>query len=380
MYYQRTLDLKFLLAKKSHFLFGPRQTGKTALIHHALKKVQIFDLLDEDVYEKLLRRPRQLGEEITSRNRWVVIDEIQRIPSLLNEVHRLIETRRIHFLLTGSSARKLRRGGANLLGGRAWNAELFPLTTAEIPDFSLIRYLNTGGLPSVYLSKNPGEELKNYVRLYLKEEIQAEALVRKLDHFVRFLDTLGLVGGQELNYQSISNDAGVPQRTVAAYIEVLKDTLMGFELTPYLKSKKRKAITRSKFFFFDVGVANALAQRGEIRDRSELFGKCFEHFILQEIRAYLSYRRKESPLQYWRSTSGFEVDCVVGNDLALEIKSTTHSNESHIKGLKALREEGLVKQFFLVTQDSEERTMEKIRVLPWKKFLKELWSGRIDIV
>lgn len=375
----RTLNLLELLSKKSHFLFGPRGTGKTQLIGEQLaSSCTVIDLLLDDVYSRLLRRPSLLEEFIPETSNLVAIDEIQKIPALLDEVHRIIEARGTRFLLTGSSARKLRRGGANLLGGRAWESRLFPLTSAELgSEFDLERYLNRGGLPAIYFSDYPEDELKNYLKLYLREEIQAEMLVRRLDHFSRFLDTMGLVNAQELNFEGISNECGVPARTVASYLEVLEDTLVGFQVEPFTRTKTRKAIKRAKFYFFDVGVAGAIAKRGQVRKGSELFGIALEQFVAQELRAYLSYKNSDQKLCYWRSTSQKEVDFIVGAALALEVKSTHNVGQRDLSGLKALREEKLIKRFMVVCDEPIERTSDGIQILPWRSFLTKLWSDEL---
>ncbi len=364
--YKRALDIKLAMKEKSHFLFGPRATGKSSLVREQFKKAQIFDLLDSDVYDRFLRRPKALSEEID--NDLVVIDEIQKLPRLLDEVHRLIETKRIKFLMTGSSARKLKNGGANLLAGRARSLQMHPLSMKEITDFNLTKYLTHGGLPLVYQSKHPQLELKEYVQIYLKEEIQAEALVRNIDHFARFMDSFGALSGKELNYQNIANDAGVPVRTVSSYVEVLKDTLVAFELTPYTKTIKRKSVSKSKIYMFDVGVANFM--KGEF-----IFGESFEHFCLQEIRTAISYTNKILPMHYWRSTTGdFEVDCILGKEMAIEIKSSDKFQEKYLKGLKAFKEEGLVKRYILISRDPVKRIVDGIEVIPFDLFFKEMWK------
>lgn len=374
--FHRRFDLMKTLGKNSYFLFGPRGTGKSFWIKHTLAGVPLFDLLDSDVYDRLMRRPRQLSEEIDSKARFVVIDEIQKIPRLLDEVHRLIEERKIHFLLTGSSARKLRRGGANMLGGRAWEASFYPLTQAEIPDFDLLRYVNRGGLPKVYLSKFPEEDLKAYTRLYINEEVKAEALTRNIENFVRFMDVLALSNGQEINYQSLASDAGVPPRTIENYIAVLKDTLMGFELSPFLATKTRKAITRSKFYFFDIGVVNHITKRTPISAGNPAFGDAFEHFMVMETRAFTGLSGRDIPLHFWRTKNGFEVDLLVGDRLAVEIKATKQVLPKHLKGLRALKEEGLVKSYIIVSMDPITRDMGGgIKAVFWKDFLKMLWAG-----
>lgn len=373
--YSRYLDLSKLLKAKSYFLLGPRATGKTSLVRSQLKKAQIFDLLNSDVYDRFIRRPEALAEEITSN--LVVIDEIQKIPRLLDVVHRLIEERKIIFLLTGSSARKLKRGGANLLAGRARSIQLFPLTQNEITDFDLLKYCRYGGLPIVYNSDNPWLDLKQYVQMYLHEEILAEALVRKVDHFARFLDVFGLQSGEELNYEKIASDAAVPARTVANFVEILKDTLLAFEMTSY-KTKKRKAVSRSKIYLFDVGIANYLSGRKNILQKSEAFGKAFEHFILQEIRAALVYQQKDHDMFYWRTQNAeFEVDCIIGDQLAIEIKSSETFSMSHLKGLKALAEERKIKKLILINCSKVESKVDGIQIVPYQKFLQLLWSNKL---
>jgi predicted AAA+ superfamily ATPase len=374
--FRRRFDLKRALSRNSYFLFGPRGTGKSFWIKETLAGIPLFDLLDSDVYDRLVRRPKQLSEEIDSKTKFVVIDEIQKIPRLLDEVHRLIEERKIRFLLTGSSARKLRRGGANMLGGRAWEASFYPLTRAEIPEFDLLRYVNRGGLPKVYLSRFPEEDLRAYTRLYIHEEVKAEALARSIENFVRFMDVLALSNGKEINYQGLASDAGVPPRTIENYIAVLKDTLMGFELSPFLATKTRKAITRSKFYFFDIGVVNHITKRTPISAGNPAFGDAFEHFIVMEARAFVGLAGRDTPLHFWRTKNGFEVDLVIGDRLAIEIKATRQVLPKHLKGLRALQEEGLVKDYIIVSMDPVTRDMGAgIKAVFWQDFLRMLWDG-----
>lgn len=372
--FERLLKLDLLLKKKSHFLLGARSTGKSTLILSSFKKEEInyFDLLDNDTFERLLREPKILSQ--VDQKKITVIDEIQKLPKILNEVHRLIFSNQTKFLLTGSSARKIKSETTNLLGGRAWEAHLFPLTSLEIQKFSLIKYLNVGGLPYIYNSSFPKEELKNYISLYLKEEILAEALTRKIEYFVNFLDIMALQNGEELHFEGLSSDSGVPSRTIQNYVEVLENTLLGFQLKPFIKSKKRKAIKRSKFYLFDVGITNYLAKRSEILEGSELYGKAFEHFIIREVKSLLSYRQLDVEMYYWRSTSQYEVDLIISNLMAIEIKASKKVNESHLKGLKAFKEEGMVKNYYLVSNDPLERTIDGIELIHWKRFVELIWN------
>ncbi len=373
MMYKRILKLKDLLEKKSFFLFGARSTGKTTLIRSQLQEARVYDLLEAKTYQALLKKPELIEEEHVE-GKIVVIDEIQKLPSILDEVHRLIENKGIRFLLTGSSARKLKYGGANLLAGRAWSASLFPLTFVEIDDFDLLRYLNYGGLPQVYSSKEPEEELESYVGTYLQEEIKAEAVTRNIQAFSEFLDIMALANGNEINYESLASDCQISPNTLKSYIQILEDTILAFTLSAYTKTKKRKAISRSKFYFFDIGVVNFLSNRSLIKNKSREFGEAFEQFLILEIRAYLSYFRKKKKLYYWRSTSKLEVDLLIDSSFAIEIKSSEQIQEKHLKGLRALKEEGLFQRYIVISNDRNKRiTKDGIEIFPWKIFLQELW-------
>lgn len=374
--FSRLLDLTKTLSTKSAFLFGPRGSGKSTWIQKQLPTARVYDLLDERVYLKLLNSSALIDEENPVDNSLIVIDEIQKLPKLLDEVQRLIFKKSHRFLLSGSSARKLKRGGANLLAGRARELHMFPLVSHEIPHFDLVRFLNRGGLPAIYLSDEPKEDLRSYISLYLREEIAAEALARKVDQFSRFLEILALQNGEELHFQNMSSDSGVKVSTIKNYIEILEDTLLGFQLPPFDSTMKRKAISRSKFYYFDIGVVNSLTKRGALSQGSELFGRAFEHFIALELRAALSYFKCDSKLTYWRTKSGFEVDFIVGHDVAIEVKALPQVSERHLKGLRALGDEKLVKRKLVISLDSAKRTVDKsIEILPWQEFLSSLWNG-----
>ena len=375
---QRQLQLAPLLAKKSFFLFGPRATGKTTLVRQQLaEKAFIIDLLDSRYFLRLSSAPHELESLIAATPAdIIVIDEIQRIPELLNEIHRLIETRHLTFLLTGSSARKLRRGRANLLAGRVWNAGMFPLIYQEIPDFDLSRYLRYGGMPAVYLSAYPEEELDAYVNTYLKEEILAEGLIRRLPPFSRFLKTIALANSEMINFTKLANDCQVPPSTVTEYVGLLEDTLVGFLLPAWTESKKRKAIKTGKFYFFDPGITHMLAGTEALDRNSNLYGKSFEQFICMELRAYLSYRRKKLPLTYWRSKSGHEVDFLIGTRTAIEVKASRKIGRNDFKGLNYLKEEGVFHNLILVSQDPVSTLTDSILTVPWQKFLSDLWKDK----
>lgn len=376
--YKRTLKLKQLLNKKSHFLFGPRSTGKTTLIEQEFSdaEAQVFDLLNRDNYRRLLSDPSIL--ERTDDNKIVVIDEIQKLPILLDEVHRLIQKRNKKFLLTGSSARKLKHGAANLLAGRAWQQFLFPLTTREITRFDLLQYLNRGGLPHIYDSEDYSIELSEYISLYLREEVVAEALTRNIEAFSEFLELAAMSNGFEMNYQSFASDCGVSLNTIKSYFSVLEDTLISYKLKAFTKTKKRKSIVRSKHYFFDVGLVNCLKKLPEIIPDSSIFGDAFEHFIINEVRAYLSYARRNKEMYYWRSVGKHEVDLIIDNEAAIEIKATKRVQKKHLNGLKALQEEKLIKSYYIISQDPVEQTdSNRIVYLPWKNFLEKMWCGEL---
>ncbi len=377
MFYQRILNLQSLIEQKSHFLLGPRSTGKSSLIRKSFESKLYINLLEQDTLREFLVRPSRIREVIDAKNlregELIIVDEIQKAPKLLDEVHLLIEEKGLIFLLTGSSARKLKKGAANLLAGRAWMANLFPLLSREITDFDLIRYLNIGGLPQVYTSSYPSKELKNYVNLYIKEEIQEEGLTRKLDQFLIFFESIGLMNGEELNYQGWASDTGVPRKTLQSYVELLQDTLMAFELPAFRKTVTRKAVSRSKFYLFDVGVANYMAKRGEIQEGSSDFGKAFEHFVIQECRALNMYLDFDWKLTYWRSHSKMEVDLCLDQVWALEIKSSSRITDKHLKGLKALREEGLFENYGVICFETEKRIVDGIIIWPWKEFFQNVF-------
>jgi len=376
--FKRILNLELLLAEKSHFLLGPRATGKTTLVEQTLPKAQVVDLLSARTFASLVRNPGMLGELILDPSKIVVIDEVQKLPAILDEVHRLIQKKKIRFLLTGSNARKLKHGGANLLAGRAREARLFPLVSSEIgiPQLDLCTLMNRGGIPDIYMSSSPDEELAAYVDTYLREEIKAEAVTRNIGAFVEFLDALAISNGQEMNYESFSSDLQVSPGTLKNYLQVLEDTLIGFRLPGYGKTKRRKAITRSKHYLFDLGVRRQLAREGEILPGSRAFGEAFEHFIILEVRAWNHYFRQREELAYWRSTSQMEVDLIVGDRAAIEIKATKQVSEKHLKGLRSLMEEGLIDHFIIVSQDEYRRVTEDgILIYPWREFLEALWAG-----
>jgi len=373
-YIERMVDLPALLTKKSYFLFGPRQTGKTFLIRHTLQGVRVYDLLDTAVYLALSRDPGRLSQELTPQDRIVVLDEIQRLPDLLNEVHKLIEERGVRFLLTGSSARKLRRGGVNLLGGRARTKYLRPLTCCELGErFDLTQALTRGLLPSVYFSDDPRADLEAYAGSYLQQEIVAEGATRNVPAFSRFLKVAALCNATIVKFTNISNDAQVPRTTVYEYFEVLKDTLILYELPAWRKSSKRKPLASSKYYFFDIGVVAALQGRSFEPGTPE-YGEAFETYLMHELVSYRDYVSGE-PLTYWRSTSGFEVDFIIGGHTAVEVKAKENLSARDLKPLHMLAEEKQLKRYLCVSFEPRMRRVGEVTVLPYRHFLKNLWEG-----
>ncbi|HEX5011615.1 MAG TPA: AAA family ATPase [Planctomycetota bacterium] len=370
----RLPDLAAWTAKKSCFLFGPRQTGKTFLIRSTLPEVRVYDLLDSAVWLALSQHPGRLAEELTSRDKLVVIDEVQRMPLLLNEVHRLIEERGTRFLLTGSSARSLRRGGVNLLGGRARVHHLHPLSCRELGErFDLNRAIERGLLASIYFSDDPRADLDAYAGTYLQQEIVAEGATRNAAAFSRFLRVAALCNATMINFTSIASDAQVPRTTVYEYFEILKDTLLIHEVPAWQASRKRKPLVTSKFYFFDVGVVSALQGR-LVKPGTPEFGPAFETWILHELLAWRDYASGET-VSYWKSTSGFEVDFVIGDHTAVEVKAKGAVSAADLRSLRAIKEERKLKRYVCVALEKRRREIEGVSVVPWREFVDGLWRG-----
>lgn len=377
--YERALNLRAKIKQKSHFLLGARQTGKSTLLHTLFPEALFVDLLEANTFRLLSSNPESLRQSLTPNQKLVVIDEVQKLPSILDEVHFLIERdKSLRFVLTGSSARKLHRRGVNLLAGRAWTEFLFPLTSNEVGFERLNDLLLIGGLPPVLESSDPQRELREYVGVYLQEEIRAEALTRSIEAFSRFLTVAGLANGQQLNFTKIGNDAQVPPRTVREFFSVLEDTLVGYQLTPFGTSKKRKSVATSKFFFFDIGVAHCLQGVSALAAGTHQHGLALEHLIANELRAALHYQGRDLPLQYWRSLSQLEVDLVVGDMLAIEVKSSGRVSEKDTKGLRALCEDVRFRRRIIVSLEPTARVLgDGTEVLPVKEFLSQAWSGEL---
>lgn len=366
--------------KKSAFLWGPRKVGKTFWINHHLKDAALIDLLKTDVFAQYASQPSLLRERYQNHKSLIVIDEIQKIPALLDEVHWLIENKGLSFLLTGSSARKLRHGHANLLGGRAWRRTMTPLSVLEVEDFDLEQIMISGLLPPHYLSQNPIEDLRAYVADYLKEEIAAEALTQNIPAFRDFLRVAAITSSELLNYANVARETGVSARVVRTYFDILDDTYLGFRIPPWKSSKNRRMILTEKFYFFDVGVANYLARRAP-RIASAEFGKSFEHYILMELRAYQAYKNPDLPISFWRTSTGQEVDFILGEkDLIIEVKGSARVHELDLGSIFALLEDGPAKKAVVVCLEEEPRILARgIEILPWKIFLERLWNGDFSL-
>jgi predicted AAA+ superfamily ATPase len=386
--FNRLLQLPDLY-KQNVFLWGPRKVGKSSWIRNHLPDVVYIDLLKSDVLSEYASKPSLLRERYQSPLESaplppIVIDEVQKCPALLDEVHWLIENTPRRFLLTGSSARKLRREHANLLGGRAWRREMRPLTSAEINSgpgepFDVHRAIVHGLLPSHYLATNHKEELRGYISDYLIEEIANEGTVRNLPAFSDFLRVASITSAELLNYTNVAREVGVSAKVVRGYFQILEDTLLGFRIAPWSKSKHRRMVETEKFYLFDVGVCNYLARRAPVFGTPE-FGKSFEHFILMELLAYRSYRSPEMEIRFWRTSNQQEVDFIVNDkEMALEIKASQRTDLLDCKQLTILREDGPIKHRILISFDRRAKTFTDtfgpIHVLPWQDFLAKLWQG-----
>ena len=377
--YKRVLKLEEI-QDDSTFLWGARQVGKSTLLEELFPTARYYDLLKSDEFERFFRRPALLREELMNSDHrdLVIIDEIQKIPQLLNEVHWLMKNRQIRFILCGSSARKLMRYGANLLGGRALRTVMYPLVSAEIPDFDLMRAINNGMMPRHYTIENPQRRLQAYIGDYLNEEIRAEALSRNLTQFTRFLEVAALTNGEMVVYKNIAQDCGISAPTVKEYFNILEQTMVGYLIPGFLETQKRKTIAAPKFYYFDVGIVNYLLKRKNIVQGTDAFGHAFEQLLMQEIIAYLDYSLSTEKLTYWRTKGGYEIDCIIGQGrVAIEFKSSEEVKSRHTRGLKAFQEEYPEVKAIVVSMDKYRRELNEVAVIPVVEFLSDLWSGKI---
>ena len=382
---KRILDLE-LPEKQSAFLWGPRKTGKTTYLKDNFPDSIFYDFLKTDLFLEISKNPALLREQLLAqpdrRLKFpVILDEVQKVPRVLDEVHWLIENRGLRFILCGSSARKLKRGNVNLLGGRAWRYEIFPLVTPELEDYDLLRICNHGLVPAHFLQgkREYLHSLEAYVHDYLKEEVFAEGLTRKVAAFSRFFEAFGYSHGELTNYSNIARDCGVDSKTVKEYYQILIDTLLAVRIDPFKKRQSRQVITRApKYFLFDVGVAGFLTRRRLEEEKGEQFGKAFEHFILMEILAYRGYKKKYFDINFWRTKTGIEVDFILDRGkVAIEIKGKKRVDRRDLRPVTAFKEDYSPDRAVIVCNEREKRIHRGIEIIPWREFLSELWAGKI---
>lgn len=366
----------------SMFLWGSRQTGKSTLLKTLFPNAKMYDLLKTDVRMQLQLRPALLREEceMLDEGDLVIIDEVQKVPSLLDEVHWLIENKGLRFILSGSSARKLRRSGANLLGGRALRRTLFPLVSAEIPDFNLTKALNNGMLPRHYLSPDPSRRIQSYIGDYLQQEIVEEAIVRQLDAFTRFLQVAAISNSEIINYTNIAQDCGISAKTVKEYFSILEETMLGFYLPAFTRTVKRRLIQSPKFYFFDVAIPIHMLHHSPLQPGTDLYGHAIEHLVVQEIRAFVSYKYNDvKKIWYWRTLDNkYEVDLVIGDaEVAIEIKASNNISSKDTKGLRIFGEEHPEAKLFLISMENAPRKQDGVEFWNIEVFLRRLWKGQI---
>lgn len=377
--YKRIFDIEKKL-DEGMFLFGARQTGKSTLLKERFKGAIYYDLLNPSVRRAFKLNPNSLWEALQDKpaGTLVVVDEIQKVPELLDVVHSLMVDKGLYFILSGSSARKLKRSGANTLGGRAIPETLYPLVWPEVTDFQIDRAVQNGMLPRHYMVEDATKRLSGYVKVYLDEEIREEGEVRELDAFERFMEVAAISDGEMLNYSNIAADCGVSAKTVKSYFQILYDTLIGYEIPAFRKEIKRKIVQAPRFYYFDVGLANYLMGRHSLKRGTDDYGHAFEHLVMQEIIAYKGYNDKRDIISYWHTYDKKEVDVVIGDaKAAVEIKSTEHVGTKHTKGLKAFKEEHPDCRLILVSLDPITRRSGDSELIYVLDFLKMLWDGEI---
>lgn len=388
----RKIDISSSLSELSLFLLGPRQTGKSTLLRERFSTAKVFDLLDPELFRDLNKSPSLLKELIFPINdNPIIIDEIQKLPELLDVVHSLIEQNKSRrFILTGSSARKLKVQGQNLLGGRALPLYLHPITSQELKTslnasnlpYHLDTLVQLGGLPQVLTANSPFRILKAYVGVYLQEEIKAEGYARNLADFSKFLEVAALTNGEQLDFAGVARDVQLSPKTVASYYLILEDTLIGHLLAPFRETITRKSVSTPKFYYFDVGVCNFLTGRELLSKGTPEYGKALEHFIFTELKAYNDYTESNLEIFYWRSTSQFEVDFIIRFKskklIGIEVKGTDHIDKDDLKGLKAFEDDFKLHKKIVVCNEKYKRVIgEQFEVYPVGIFCDELWSGSL---
>jgi len=386
---KRFLDLTKTLERKSLFLFGPRQTGKTTFLRHTYPDAIYINLLNTQLQIELSDEPYRLNQIIDANKSksLIIIDEIQKVPILLDEVQNIIQQNRsFRFILTGSSARKIKKAGINLLGGRAKIMNFSPFIYPEYSsaNIAIHKVLQWGALPQVVLSDDPKSEIIDYISVFLREEIKAESLVRSLAQFSKFLELAATTVSEQIVYDSLCSDVGVSAPTIKEYFQILEDTLVGHRLYPYSKTTKRKALVSPKFYFFDVGIGNALLKRFTLHEKTSEYGTACEQYIFQEISAFISQNDKILMLYYWRSYDKYEIDFVVEQEdesLALiEVKASKKITSKHLSGINAFCEEKEVRidKKIVVCFESTKRVMnQEVIVYPFVEFLNDLWKNNI---
>ncbi|MBP5228610.1 MAG: ATP-binding protein [Bacteroidales bacterium] len=377
--YKRIFDIESKL-DEGMFLFGARQTGKSTLLKERFNGNIYYDLLNPDVRKGFKRNPNALKEALWDKpvGTLVIIDEIQKVPELLDIVHTLMVEKGLWFILSGSSARKLKKHGANTLGGRAIPETLYPLVWPEVTDFQLDRAIQNGMIPRHYTVADATKRLKGYVEVYLNEEIREEGEVRELEAFERFMEVAAISDGEMLNYSNIASDCGVSVKTVQSYYQILYDTLIGYEIPAYRNVIKRRVIQAPRFYYFDVGLANYLMGRHSLKRGTDDYGHAFEHLIMQEIIAYKGYNDKKETISYWHTYDHKEVDAVIGDaKIAIEIKSSGQIRPKQKSGLKAFKEEHPDCRLILVSLEPITRKVEDIEMIYVLDFLRMLWAGEI---
>jgi len=372
--YSRILKIPPL---KSFFLFGPRATGKTTWTHHNFPTGLHIDLLESELYYSLLASPSRLAELIPPHfDDWVIIDEIQRVPALLNEVHRLIEKRKIRFVLTGSSARKLRAKGVNLLAGRALTRYMFPLTAGELGnDYSFDNSLQFGHLPAIFSEDNPADYLTSYVRTYLREEVQQEGLTRKLQTFARFLEAASFSQASTLNITEVARDCRANRKLVEEYFYILEDLLLAHRLPVFSRRAKRRMAAHPKFFLFDVGVYRAIRPKGPLDSPEEIDGSALETLVFQELRAVNNLYNLGYELYYWRTANGLEVDFVLYGEnglLAIEVKRAAKIRSKELRGLKAFAKDYPQAALYMFYGGAREMFIDNIKFIPTRNAISTL--------
>lgn len=384
-FYERMLKIK-LPKNQSGFLWGPRKVGKSTYLKDNFPDSIVFDFLNTELFLRLSRNPALIRQMLEAENKErlrkpIILDEVQKIPAILDEVHWLIENRRYRFILCGSSARKLRRGHVNLLGGRAWRYQMLPLTSREVGRIDLLKALNQGLIPSHYMQsgENSQRSLNAYVNDYLQQEVFAEGLTRNIPAFSRFFEAFGYAHGELTNYADVARDCGVDAKTVKEYYQILVDTMMAVRIEPFKKRQSRQVISKApKYYLFDVGVAGHITGRKISYEKGSEFGKAFEHFILMEIVAYREYSGKNFKINFWRTKNGFEVDFVLADGkIAIEVKSASQVDSGELKGMKIYMEALKPAKAIVVCNEQRKRISDEIEITPLNEFLDSLWGGKI---